>query len=280
VKSVSANLASHLAGEVTTLATCWKVTRTDGVIFGFTDHVANLIVSAQLYQAATGYTPSAVVSSADLAVDNLEVTGVLDAATITEADLLAGVWDYALVEIFRVNYNAVADGVLWLRKGRLGQVKVNRASFAAELRGLAQALQQTIGEVYTASCRADLGDARCGVNLATYTVTGSATGVTSNAVFGDSSRTEATGYFDGGKLTWTSGPNNGKSMEVKSWNGATKTFTLALPMVGTVASGNAYSVYPGCKKRLVTDCKTKFSNVVNFRGEPYVPGEEAQWQRV
>jgi hypothetical protein len=51
-------------------------------------------------------------------------------------------------------------------------------------------------------------------------------------------------------------------------------------MVGTIANGNGYSVYPGCKKRLIADCKTKFANVVNFRGEPYVPGEEAQWERV
>ncbi len=279
MKSISANLATHLAGEVTTLATCWKVTRTDAQVFGFTDHVEDLTVSAQLYKAATGYTPTAAVTSSDFAVDNLDVEGVLDATTITETDLLAGVWDYAVVEIFRVNYKAVADGVLWLRKGRLGQVRLGRSTFTAELRGLAQALAQTVGEVYTASCRADLGDTRCGVNLATYTVTGSATAVTDNARFTDSSRTEATGYFDGGKLTWTSGPNNGKSMEVKSWNGATKLFTLALPMIGTIGTGNAYSVYPGCKKRLITDCKTKFANVVNFRGEPYVPGEEAQWQR-
>jgi len=280
VRTISANLAAHLAGETTTIATCWKVTRADGQIFGFTTHTSDLTISSQLYKAATGYTSSSAIASADLAVDNLEVRGILDATTITEADLLAGVWDFAQVETFLVNYNALADGILRESKGRLGEVRLSRATFVAELRGLTQALQQTIGEVYTSACRADLGDSRCKVNLATYTVTGTLTGATSRSVFSDSARTEGANYFNGGKLTWTGGANSGKSMEVKSWNSGTKTFTLAQPMVGTVAVGDTYSVYPGCTKRLIDDCKTKFNNVVNFRGEPYVPGEDAQWQRV
>ncbi len=280
MKSLSANLATHIAGETTTLATCWKVTRTDAQVFGFTDHVEDLTVSAQLYKAATGYTASAVQSSADLAVDNVDLEGVLDATTITEGDLLAGVWDYALVEIFRVNYTAIADGVLWLRKGRLGQIRLNRATFVAELRGLAQALQQTILEVYTPGCRANLGDARCGVALGPLTVAGTVTGgIVGRSVFAASARTEATGWFDGGLLTWTSGANAGRTMEVKLFTAGTDVFTLALPMTGTIAIGDAYTVYPGCQKRLITDCKTKFNNVVNFRGEPYVPGEAAQWAR-
>jgi uncharacterized phage protein (TIGR02218 family) len=201
---------------------------------------------------------------------------VLDSASITEADLYAGVWDYAEVLVFRVNYRSLADGVLYQRRGRLGQVKTGRTTFVAELRGLAQALQQVIGEVYTPSCRADLGDARCGVNLTGFTATGSVTGVTSRAVFADTARTQASDYFGGGVLTWTSGANNGRRMEVKSWVNGTKTFTLALPMVSTVAIGDTYLVIAGCRKRLA-DCRDKFANVVNFRGEPYVPQEADQW---
>lgn len=279
MKSISANLATHIAGETTTLATCWRITRVDAQVFRFTDHVENLVVSGDTYLAATGYTASAVQSSSDLAVDNVDLEGVLDSATITEGDLLAGVWDYAAVEIFRVNYLAPADGVLWLRKGRLGQIRLNRATFVAELRGLAQALQQTIGEVYSPSCRANLGDARCGFNLASVTTTGTVTSVTSRSVFADSARTEALGWFDGGLLTWTGGANAGRTMEVKLWTLASKLFTLVLPMTGTVAIGDTYSVYPGCQKRVYTDCRDKFSNIVNFRGEPFVPGEEAQWVR-
>jgi hypothetical protein len=37
VETISSALAEYLAGEVTTLATCWKITRRDGVVLGFTD---------------------------------------------------------------------------------------------------------------------------------------------------------------------------------------------------------------------------------------------------
>jgi hypothetical protein len=33
-KTIGAALAQHLAGEATTLATCWKITRRDGVVRG------------------------------------------------------------------------------------------------------------------------------------------------------------------------------------------------------------------------------------------------------
>jgi len=32
-------------------------------------------------------------------------------------------------------------------------------------------------------------------------------------------------------------------------------------------------VHPGCDKRLTT-CINKFNNINNFRGEPYVPGQD------
>jgi uncharacterized phage protein (TIGR02218 family) len=275
VKSVSSNLATHLAGEVLSLATCWKVTRQDGQVFGFTDHDRDLVISGVTYVSATGYSGSAVQSTADLSVDNLEVHGFLDSASITEDDLLAGVWDHAQIVIFRVNYQSVADGVVYMRKGWIGEVRSGRASFTAELRGLAQKLSQTIGEVYTPSCRADLFDARCGLDEGTFTVTGTVTHVTDRRTFRDTSRAEADGWFAAGKVTWTSGLNVDREMEIRSHAASSATFSLYLPMHDAIQVGDTYSMIPGCLKRSIADCKDKFNNIVNFRGEPYVPGMDA-----
>ena len=76
MKTISTALAQHLAGEVTTLATCWQITRRDGVVLGFTDHVRDLEVDGVTYQAASGYTRTAIRGTADLAVDNLDVESV------------------------------------------------------------------------------------------------------------------------------------------------------------------------------------------------------------
>ncbi len=165
MKSVSGGLAAHLAAECTTLATCWKLTRTDGQVFGFTDYDQDLVVSGVTYDAQTGYTPSAVQSTAHFDVDNLEVIGWLDAASLTVSDLHAGIWDYAQVEIFQVNTQDLTQGTLKLRKGRLGEIKAGRSQFSAELRGMMQAFSRTIGEIYQPGCRATLGDTRCKVRL-------------------------------------------------------------------------------------------------------------------
>lgn len=48
--------------------------------------------------------------------------------------------------------------------------------------------------------------------------------------------------------------------------------TLSLPMLLTVAVGNSFSIVAGCRKRLAEDCVAKFNNVLNFQGEPHLPG--------
>jgi hypothetical protein len=166
VKSVSSALATHLGAGLTTLATCWRVERRDGALFGFTDHDADLVFEGVTYRARTGYQRSAIASRADLSVDDTELLGILDAAEIDAASLRAGIWDGAEVRIFLVNWTDLAQGALRLRRGRLGEVLArDDGTFRAELRGLAQALNVTVGELYTPECRADLGDARCRVPL-------------------------------------------------------------------------------------------------------------------
>lgn len=270
MKTISAPLKDHLAGETTTLATCWRLTRRDGVVMGFTDHDADIVYDGVTYQAATGYTGSAVRTSSGLAVDNLDVAGLLDAAAITQADIEAGKYDYAEVNVFAINWADTSMGILKLVRGRLGEVQRKGQLFVAELRSLAQALQQTLGELYAVTCRATLGDARCGVNTAALTVAGTVTAVTDRARFTDSARAAPADTFTWGLLTFASGANEGYAMEVKS-HAAGGAFTLVQPLPYAISVGDAYEVYPGCDRRLET-CKAKFSNVVNFRGEPYIPG--------
>lgn len=269
MKTISTELATHLAGDVTTLATCWKLTRTDSTVMGFTSHDTNLTIDSQLYEAESGFTPSAIGNDAGLAVDNLDVEGMLNSSTITEADIMAGRYDFDEIEIFQVNYNDVSQGKLQLRRGWLGEVSLSQQHFVAEVRGLTQKLSKTLGELFSPSCRANLGDVRCGVSLASYTATGTITSVTSNRVFSDSALTEDDGYFNFGVITFTGGNNNGLRMEVKTF--VDNEISLVMPMPYSVQVGDGYSMVAGCDKRFAT-CRDIFNNVLNFRGEPYVPG--------
>ena len=137
MKTASANLLAHLAGETLTVCTLWKITRTDAQVFGFTDNSRDVTYSGVTYLAATGYTPSAIKTTADLSVDNLDVHSMLDSSTITEADIAAGLWDFAEVELMVVNYADLTQGHMLLRKGWLGNIKTGRVQGLLEGKSIA-----------------------------------------------------------------------------------------------------------------------------------------------
>ncbi len=242
MKDVSGPFAAHLAQEVTTLATCWKLTRRDAVVMGFTDHDVAIVFDGVAYQAQSGFTPSAIQNSGDLRVDNLDMEGMLSAGSLSEVDIHAGLYDFAAIDVFMVNYADVSQGALRLRRGWLGEVAMGQNAFVAEVRGLTQKLSQSMGELYSASCRAALGDGRCKVDLAAHTVSGAVSALTLQG-FSDTTRAEASGLFSFGKVTMISGANAGLSMEVKEYVFQTGTggiFSLVLPLPYALQPGDSY----------------------------------------
>lgn len=280
MKTASAGMQTLIASDAPTLARLWRVVRVDGQIFTFTDHNRDIAYGGDTYLAALGYRGAAVSSGADLAVDETELDGMLDSASIKESDLRAGLWDGAAVRIFLVNWANTADGEIKVRRGTLGEVIMrDDGSFRAELRGMAQPLQTTIGSLYQATCRADLGDARCQISLtfgagwtqqaAITTVTDSVTLVMASGLSGF-----VDGWFDGGVAIWTTGANAGVAREVIGWTQAGRVLSLLAPPPFAPAVSDVLNIQPGCDKRWAT-CRDKFSNRFNFRGEPLVPGAPA-----
>ncbi len=103
-------------------------------------------------------------------------------------------------------------------------------------------------------------------------VAGTITSVTSNREFADSSRTEPDDWFGEGEITWVTGDNTGLRTKVKDYSDTGGAYGLALPMFADVQVGDTYTAVPGCRKRLEEDCRDKFSNVLNFVGEPHRAG--------
>ena len=165
-KSVTSGLSAHLNQEATSLASVWKLTRKDGEVFRFTDHDEDIVLAGETYVSSVGYDKTAVQSTAGLSVDNLDVRGFLQDDAITELDLRGGKFDFAEVTIAVVNHADPSQGAVDMRRGWLGEVTLtDEGEFQAELRGLTQVFKQAIGELYTPSCRADLGDGRCKVPI-------------------------------------------------------------------------------------------------------------------
>lgn len=244
-KTISIALANHYAQGSTTISRQVRIQRKDGFVLRGTTCAHNLLINGELYLSKYGATPSAISQEASAAVANSEIDGFLS-DLVTAADLKAGLWDNALVSVFEVNYRDLTMGILTLQTGAIGNVSAGRSAFKADIRGVTQSLQNTVGKLYAKGCSATLGDAFCKVNLASYTVTGTLTAVAALNQFTDTARLEAVDWFKYGVITWTSGLNVGLSMEVAAFSNGV--VTLALPMPYQVSAGDAYSLVAGCNK--------------------------------
>lgn len=278
MKAIPPTLQTHLDSGATTMCYCWRVTRQDGEVQGFTEHDNDLTFDGTTFVASSGFTASTVENNLGLTVDNLNVDGAISSDTLNEHDLAAGLYDAAAVELFWVNWQDVDDRIL-VNSGDIGEVKRMLTSFSAELRSKSNRLAQRTGRNYQRFCDADLGDARCQIDLESSTYKGTGT-VSSMA---DVRTIVATGlgsydndWFTLGKLEWTSGDNDGLKADVKlhSNNGSQVTIELWQRPTYSVSASDTFVVRAGCRKDLATCKSAKFNNVVNFQGFPFIPGND------
>ncbi|MEQ1761564.1 MAG: DUF2163 domain-containing protein [Pyrinomonadaceae bacterium] len=284
MKTLGAGPLADIAAESSTFCLCWLITRRDGTVKGFTSNVVDVAATLTgagkvTFKAATGTTVSNLQTSAGRGIDNLSAYGVINSGDISEADLLKGLYDDAQVVIAIVNYVTPANFIV-VATGFLGEVKIGRKAFETEVRTLLVRANQAIGKVCSPLCRVKvLGDSECTVNLTSFTFAGqTVSAVTSRSQFSTASAGvvgKAAYYFAYGKLTWTSGANSGKAVEVRSHNTSSPCLlTLAEIMPYDIQIGDAFTIIAGCDRRLES-CRDRFSNVLNFRGEPYIPGTDA-----
>lgn len=273
-RTVGANLKNHLAQVTTTAAILWEITRIDNTVFRFTEADVPISFGGYTYTPVNSGELSVLEQKTGTTADNFDFNMILSAGSLDRVDLIAGKFDSADVKVYLLNKESVADGAINLVRGKLGEFKVlDDHKGIIEFRSLTDLLSQGVGRTYTHECDADLGDSRCGVALGIYTHVGSVTSVTSNQTFIDTTRTQADGYFNYGLLTWTSGSNDNLTMEVKVWNGVTKTFTLVSPMPYNIQVGDGYSAVIGCNKTKSV-CRDTFTNIINFRGFAEIPGQD------
>ncbi len=217
-------------------------------------------------------TPSAISAGLGLDVATMEFAGALSAEAMTAADLAAGRFDGARLDVFMIDWTEPAAGTLPVARGMLGDVKRDVAAggggFTATVRGPTAAFDALAVESCTPTCRAELGDARCRVDLAPLTTLARVSMASTRdrvAVAGGDDR-----YVDG-RIRCLDGPNAGIDARVVApVDGG---LILLEPLPFDLAAGDRVELREGCDKRLAT-CSARFANAANFRGEPHVPGTD------
>ncbi|MCB2110659.1 DUF2163 domain-containing protein [Albidovulum sp.] len=273
-----ASLAAHLGGGATTLARAFALTRKDGTVLGFTDHDRDLSFDGITFRADTGMTARALQQSTGLSVDNTEAFGALSSDAIREEDILAGRYDGAEVRGWLVNWADVSMRVLQFR-GSLGEITRSGGAFTAEMRGIAEGLNETQGLIFHGRCSAVLGDGRCRVDLGqpAFRAERVAEAVTGATIFRFADFTShADRWFEKGRLTVLGGAAAGLSGAIKNdrlTGAGAREIELWQALGQAPATGDLLRIEAGCDRRAET-CRLKFANLPNFRGFPEIPGED------
>lgn len=276
MRAIPDPLAAHLATGATTLARCWVLTRADGLVLGFTDHDRDLVLDGVTCRAGTGLEAADAKASFGLGVGGGEVAGALTSDGLDEAEIEAGLYDAARVDVWLVNWTDTGQR-LKLAAGTIGEIRRGDHGFSAELRSAASTLAGVQGRRYGAACEADLGDRRCRVDLADprWRGSGTATAGEGRLRLVASGLDAPAGRFTGGRLVWTAGANAGQGVEVRrhAVEGGVAVLDLWRPTAEPIESGDTFTVTAGCDKRWAT-CRDTFANTLNYRGFPSIPGND------
>lgn len=277
MRHVDPELKSELEGGATTLCRCWRIRRRDGLVLGFTDHDRPLHFEGIDFRPGGGLDATALQMTNGLAVDNAQTLGALSDDSIREEDLKAGRFDGAEVDHWLVDWRK-PDRRVHLFRGSIGEIKHGESWFEAEVRGLTDRLNVPVGRTIKRSCDRVLGDDRCRVNLddPRYVCEATVTDVPEAGwIVTSDDAAFPPGWFVHGTLRWLSGANRGTIgiVGAESIEADRRTFRLVAEPPLPVSPGDQFRVVAGCDKRAET-CREKFSNFLNFRGFPHIPGED------
>ena len=274
--TVSPTLGAKLDQVTSTFCHCWRLARRDGYVIGFTDHDGDLTFGGVTYRARAGLRASEMENTASLASSVREAAGALTDESLNETDLQNGVYDGASVETWLVDWSAPGDRLL-LDVATIGEVRRDEFAFTTELRSAAHVFDQPRGRSFQRNCSADIGDPQCKIDLAgplysrRATIVSAQTDVLTTIL----DRDAVSGFFTGGSVYFETGVNAGASFAILSHfqDNGHAVIALWTPTAAPGQPGDRLALTAGCDKRPET-CRTKFGNIVNFRGFPHMPGND------
>lgn len=262
------------ADRLETVATFWRVLRRDGVALGFVTHDRDLWLDGVLHRAAPGMVPSAIRRSAGIEADSAEVEGALTHDAIAASDVIRGRFDGAAIRIGLVDWESGESTLLY--GGSIGAVTQAHGRFQAAVVSCKAVLHDDPVPRTSPTCRARFCGPGCGLSAARFTrrarvLAADAEANTVTLAGLDASGRFAADRFVGGQLRWLDGPLAGTGTAI---HGAGETaLALASPLEDAVPAGTAVLLREGCDRTLAT-CADRFGNAANFRGEPFLPGND------
>lgn len=275
MKTGSTNFLLQLQKDTTTLCRLWRITPKAGTTFYFTDHDKDIVYAAHTYIADPSFEASAIDNSQGTGKTNFEIT-VLLGTSITKQDVERGLYSGAAVELDAIFYDHIDYGVMAMATGLVVDCSIPYKSQATlSCQGFASTAQHYLTELYQPTCRAEFCDARCGLvedDFAESIEIDTVASIMAFTLVDAPTLVDTTGY-NLGYITWLTGANTGIKSDIQSVIGQGVRLLIRPPF--QIVAGDTGRMVQGCDKTLAA-CVGRFSNIVNYRGEPFLPGADFQ----
>jgi uncharacterized phage protein (TIGR02218 family) len=256
-----------------------ELTVVNGATYRWTMANAPVVSSGNTYDPFPGRVTQGVEESTDLGVGN---AAFLVANTGDFTGYLSGnIMDNAGLVVRRVFSDTPDLGTMVSFRGKLSEISYTRMAVNGQTRNIFNGVAgQFPYYTFQDRCAWRFGDAgTCGVDRDTIATSKFINASSSNAILlmcnSGSLSSVADGYYDRGRVRILSGANSGHIRTIRSHSGDMLILSHALPT--TVASGSI-RLEPGCRKRVVDDCTSKYNNVTRAMAFPWLPRiEGAAW---
>ncbi len=255
------------------------ITRRDGAIFRIAESDEAIEVDGDTYVVVPGLNISAVKHTDKGEMPSCAIVAVHSStSTFDTAVIEAGLFDAALVQIYLVDRLNLTGTPGLMFTGSIATIKYttdNQVVF--DVKGAAAFARILLTQKRSPMCRTDLFSTLCGVDKTAYDVSTSVDAIVSAFTFTvTGALAQADGYFNQGVVVSASGT----ALEIANWVQGTQTITTYLPCSQILTAGDNLTLYPGCDKTLGVNGCAKFSNQLNFQGEPHFTGTAAAAQQV
>jgi uncharacterized phage protein (TIGR02218 family) len=269
-EATTPELTAHIQGEHATLARIMSLLPRGGAPVYFTDHDEDIEYDGINYLSASGFECSAIQNVVGGGNSNLEVAIFVD-TDATRQLIIGGYYAGAAIVINVVNYADLTMGHMPMTVGLVTNVSLPyRQKAVLSFQGRAASANKYLTEVYSPTCRAIFCDARCSLNVNDFRETFTVETATGNKAFTSSDFTQTDGFWNLGVVRWQTGDNAGQTTEIRTQTGPA--VALLIRTKSPIQIGDTAVIERGCSKTLAA-CRA-YNNVLNFRGEPFMPGSD------
>jgi uncharacterized phage protein (TIGR02218 family) len=232
-------------------ANLWLYTSADRVIPKLTEEYQPVYITRSRLTNTGDYRKATV---------DITVGGDNPLALIYRSGWLSGT---VMLTVFRHHYGDVDFTVIW--KGRVINCKWQGSTAELTSESASTMLSQaSLRRHYQVGCPHALYGSACGINEASYKVSGTLSVVTATLLTVPGISAYGNGYFTGGMLQC-----NNELRMIVAHSGDTVTI---VDSIASAIVGNTVYLWPGCA-RTMDSCLNKFNNLDNYGGLPFLPSK-------